>query len=294
MRAALRWLRNEPLLYFLLFGAAIFVAYQRLNDAAVQTPGTIVVTPSRIESLAHGFALTWKRPPNANELDDLIESYVREEVFVREAIALGLDQDDLIIRRRLQQKLEFVSEDLVTRAEPTEEQLRAWFDAHAERFRVAPVVAFTHVYLNPQRRGDALAADLLAVREQLQRAGDTNEPSSAGDPFLLETTFEALPISEAQQLFGNQFASALAELPLGEWRGPIESGYGVHLVRVRGRSGGEVASFEAVREEVRREWLDDQRVTGNAKVYEALRKRYQVRIQKPDVAKRELAAAARR
>src|SRR5262245_3348000 len=120
MRKTLRWLRDEPMVYFLLLGAAIFGVYQRLHGSGERPPGEIVVTQGRIESLARGFSLTWRRAPNASELDELVQSYVREEIYVREAIALGLDRDDTIIRRRLQQKLEFVSEDLISRAEPTE------------------------------------------------------------------------------------------------------------------------------------------------------------------------------
>lgn len=277
MRAILRWLRNEPMLYFVLLGAAIFAARPRL--AQTDRRDRIAVTRGRIESLATGFTLTWKRPPTASELEELIQDYIREEIYVREAIALRLDHDDTIIRRRLRQKLEFVSEDLIARAEPTTEQLRAWFDAHAEKFRTAQTITFDHVYLNRQRRAERLADDLESLREALRHAGESPDLSRLGDPFLLETSFDRVAVSEARELFGDAFARAVAQLPLGEWSGPVESGYGVHLVRVRGRSGGLPGTFEDVRETVRREWLEEQRAASNAKFYDAQRKRYEVTVE---------------
>ena len=115
---------REPLLHFLLLGAAIFGAYRLLSDARATQPGNIVVTQGRIEALVAAFTRTWQRPPTASEREGLIRDYIREEVYVREAIALGLDQDDMVIRRRLRQKLEFVSEDLTAPAEPTDGQLQ--------------------------------------------------------------------------------------------------------------------------------------------------------------------------
>src|SRR6476659_3404233 len=150
---------REPLLHFLLLGATIFGAYRLLSDARATRPGSIVVTEGRIEALVAAFTRTWQRPPTASEREGLIREYIREEVYVREAITLGLDQDDVVIRRRLRQKLEFVSEDLSSQADPTDGQLRAYLNAHQDAFRVEPHFTFRQVFLDPQRRGDKLSRD---------------------------------------------------------------------------------------------------------------------------------------
>lgn len=270
----------EPLLHFLLLGTLLFAAHGLLStpdthDAA----GTIVVTRGQIEHLATGFARSWQRPPTESELEGLIDDWVREEIATREALALGLDQDDTVIRRRLRQKLEFVSEDIAAQTEPTEAELAAYLQAHPEAFRIEPRFTFRQVYFDPGKRGDNLARDIAAVLAQLRQAGGEADSSALGDSLLLEATFEATPASEVAKQFGDVFAAALAGLPPGQWHGPIESGYGVHLVFVSQHAPGRLPELAAVRDIVHREWANAQRLAGNEKFYAELRKRYSVTIE---------------
>src|SRR5690349_15357207 len=204
---------REPLLHFLLLGAAIFGGYSLLSSARTARPGSIVVTEGRIEALVAAFSRTWQRPPTASEREGLIRDYIREEVYVREAIALGLDQDDIVIRRRLRQKLEFVSEGLTPEAEPTDGQLRAYLTAHPDAFRGEPRYTFRQVFLNPERRGDQLPREAARLLARLRRA--VTDPETLGDPSLLERHIEAMPESQVAAQFGDQFAAAVGRLPLG-------------------------------------------------------------------------------
>jgi hypothetical protein len=267
---------REPLLHFLLLGAMLFGAHGFLSDERATQPGNIVITQGRIEALIAAFTRTWQRPPTASEREGLIRDYIREEVYVREAIALGLDQDDMVIRRRLRQKLEFVSEDLTARAEPTDGQLRAYLTAHPDAFRVEPRFTFRQIFLSRHRRGDKLSRDAARLLTGLRQGTD---PDTVGDVSLLDQMYEGLPASLVAAQFGDHFAASLSELPSGEWRGPVSSTYGTHLVLIDDRTDSRLPALQEVREVVRRDWANAQRAESNEKYYQALLRRYTVTVE---------------
>jgi hypothetical protein len=243
--------------------------------------------------MAEGFSRTWRRPPTHAEIEGLIRDRVQEEVYCREAMALGLDRDDTIIRRRLRQKMEFVTDDVAALAEPTDDELSAFLRAHADTFRVQRQFTFSQIYLNPERHGENLARDTEQLLGQLQQAGDKADVSELGDPFLLEHKFQSLPASEAVKQFGEKFAAQLGELSPGQWQGPVESGYGVHLVRISERTEGRVPALAEARDAVRREWANARRLEANEKFYQELVKRYVVIIESPKPAEKKRIAEAR-
>jgi hypothetical protein len=277
-------LLREPLLHFLLLGAAIFAAYGVVSKRGSEEPGKIVITQGQVENLAFGFAKTWQRPPTDQELAALVRDRVREEVYYREAMALGLDKDDTVIRRRLRQKMEFVSDDIAAQAEPTDADLNAYLLAHPAKFPVEQRFTFRQVYLNPDKHRASLADDAARLLAQLKQSGDKADISALGDVFLLEHDFTALPASEIAKQFGEQFAARMPELTPGQWQGPIESGYGVHLVKVAERSDGRLPALADVREVVRREWDNARRQEANEKFFQELLKRYVVTIEQPKLA----------
>jgi hypothetical protein len=277
-------LLKEPLLHFLLLGAAIFAAYNRLPNRSNAEPGKIVITQGQIEHLATGFAKTWQRRPTAEEVAGLVRDHVREEIYYREAKALGLDKDDTVIRRRLRQKMEFVSDDIAAQAEPTDDELHAYLQAHPDSFRVEPRFTFRQVYLNPDKRGENLARDAAQLLVQLNQAGGKADTSALGDSFLLDHEFGAVPVSEVAKQFGEKFAAKLRGLTLGQWHGPVDSGYGVHLVLVSERTEGRLPVLVEVREAVCREWGNARRLEANEKFFQELQKRYTVTIEGLDPA----------
>ncbi len=275
-----RWL-HEPLVHFLLLGAALFLVFGLFGKPSGGKPGAIVVTQGQIASMVSGFTSTWQRPPTPEELERLIQDRVKEEVYSREAMALGLDQDDTIIRRRLRQKMEFLSDDVAAQAEPSDAELSAYLQEHPDSFRIEPRFTFRQVYLSPERRGESLAQDTAQVLAQLRQAGGEADISQLGDPFLLERAFDAVPEGEVAKLFGDKFAVRLAELTPGSWQGPVESGYGVHLVFVGDRTDGGVPALGDVRDAVYREWANAKRLDANEAFYRSLRKKYSVTIERP-------------
>ena len=187
----MKQLFREPLVHFLLLGAGLFVAFGLVDKRPSGEPGKIVITQGQIEHLAAGYNRVHGRPASPEELEGLIGDYVREEVYYREALALGLDRDDPVIRNRLRLKMEFISDDVAAQAEPTEEQLRSYLQEHPDTFRIEPRFTFSQVYLNPERHRESLAHDAAQLLTQLNQAGDKADVSELGDPFLLEHKFVA-------------------------------------------------------------------------------------------------------
>jgi hypothetical protein len=273
---------REPLVHFLLLGVVLFIAYGLVSKpGSSDGPGKITVTQGQIENLVSGFAKAWQRPPTSEELAGLVRDLVREEVYCREAMALGLDKDDTVIRHRLRQKMEFISDDIAAMPEPTDADLNAYLQAHTDRFRAEQTFTFSQVYLDPEKHGENLARDISVLLARLNRAGGQAEVSALGDSFLMERNFTAAPASEIAKQFGEKFAAKLGELSPGKWEGPVESGYGAHLVFVSARTEGRVPELAEVRDDVRREWVNAQRLELNEKFYQELFKRYSVTIESP-------------
>jgi len=274
-------LLREPLLHFLLIGAALFLLYGALNQGGSDAPREIVISEARVAAIAENFATVWMRPPTAVELKGLVDDYVAEEVYYREAIAMGLDRDDTVIRRRLRQKMEFISEGVADSVEPTDAQLRDYLEQNAAKFARPAELTFRQVYLSPERRGDRVRADAEQLLTALQAGGGPADPAEAGDPTLLPATMEAASPQSIANAFGQEFAPQVDEAPVGQWTGPIESSFGLHLVRVDERTAGAAPTLAEIRPIVLREWQSDERRRHNSTFLATLRDKYDVRVEGP-------------
>jgi hypothetical protein len=270
----MRRILREPLLHFLLLGALLFWLYGALNRGALDAPGEIVVDRARVENIAAQFQRTWQRPPAAQELQGLIDSWVREEVYYREGLAQHLDRDDPVVRRRVAQKLTAMA-DAQTTAEAGEAELQAWLVAHPDDYRMEPRYELRQVFFDPTRHGQRLNAEVEAARAALARGSR----GALGDATMLPNTLDAAPASEVERVFGQDFATAVAALPVGGWQGPIASGYGVHLVEIGSREPGRVPALAEVRVAVERDLLRARADQSGEALYQSLRQRYAVRIE---------------
>ncbi len=269
---------REPLLHFLLLGAGLFVLYRLVAGEDV-APNEIVVTSRTVEGLADNWQRTWQRPPTQTELDGLVEDYVREEVLYREALATGLDRDDTIVRRRLRQKMEFVTDDLAAQVEPSDAELQEYLDQHPDAFRRPARVTFEHLYFNGDRRGERAGADAAAALTLLQSSASQRQASKLGDPIALASTYEGIAVDELDRLFGDGFAAQILALPQGQWAGPSESGYGLHLVRVIEVIPGSLPQLGDIREQVARDLLAERRKRLSDEFYHKLREGYSVTVE---------------
>jgi len=281
-------LLREPLVHFLLLGAMLFVldGWLRPSASAAKSAGEIVVSEARIRNLAQNFGRTWQRPPTREELDGLIEAYIREEVMVREALSLGLDRDDAIIRRRLQQKVEFVSEEGAALARANDDELRAYMAAHPEAFRAEPRVSFAQIYLDPRKRGSAVEEEARRLMEKLNQPGVTTDPGALGDRLLLlEPQYDDLTQTDVARTFGTEFAESIVTQPTGRWVGPLASGYGLHVVKIGAVRAGAMPPLEDVRPLVEREWSNVKRQEISKSFYERLRAKYAITVKMPEAVK---------
>jgi hypothetical protein len=274
-------LLKEPLLHFLLLGAAIFVAYSLVSKPINGEPGKIVVSQGQLASMKETFTRTWQRPPTREELAGLIRDRVRQEVYYREALTLGLDRDDVIIQRRLQQKMEFVSDNAAVRDPPTDDELKAYLNAHPDKFPAEQRFTFRQLYLNPGKHGKDLARDAAQLLSQLNLPGGDTGFATMADPFMLDNDFAAVPAGDVAKQFGEKFAAKLGEISPGQWQGPVESAYGTHLVLVSERSESHLPPLSKVYDAVRRGWESDRQSEANEKFYRELLNRYTVTIEQP-------------
>jgi hypothetical protein len=278
------WLR-EPLVHFLLIGAVLFILYYLATPAGPAAPGSrIELTEDDLKQIDIAWTAKWQRPPTPAERRDLVEAKIREEVLYREALAMGLDQDDVIIRRRLGQKLEFLMEDVSAIRDPSQAELESWFKRNAAQFSAPGRATFCHIYFSPDVRGQRAQADAARALASL-KAGTSCKSSDAtalGDRFPDYSYYADRSSEEVTNTFGTQFSNSLFRLKPGSWRGPIESGLGWHLVLIDALTPARIPAFgEVDRAQVQSAWLDSQREESKRKAFDAMRAKYEVILPRP-------------
>lgn len=268
---------KEPLVHFLLAGAALFAAYAWLN----RTPETssankttkIEITAGDVRWLAENWTTQWRRPPTREELRGLTADYLNEQLLAREARALGLEDNDVIIRRRLAQKLTFIIDDTTRRAEPTDEELQRYYEANTQRFRSEARISFAHIYFSPQRRAHA-RSDAAETLKLLVAEGATTGAADFGDRLMVRSELRDETEQSISNTFGPDFARAVFVLGTGRWSGPIQSGYGPHLVRVSAMKEASVPPLSEIRERVAAEWKRERETQAKERYLAELRKKY--------------------
>jgi hypothetical protein len=273
-----RWLR-EPVVQCLLMGLALFVVYEIRNRDADgrETSNRIVLSADDIRQIGIAWVAQGRPAPSPEEMRILADARVREEILYREALALGLDESDAIVRRRLAQKMEFLFEDVAKLSEPTTDVLAAWFEQHAERFASPARVTFRHLYFSPDRRGAAARADAEgALRRLAGEPGSLGSAVALGDRFLFQDHYAERTLDDVARSFGPGFARAVFETTPGHWAGPVDSGYGSHLLWVDALIPARVPAFDEVEPDVRAAWIEEQRAAIREQAFEAMRARYEV------------------
>ena len=268
------------MLHFLVLGAALFGLFSMVGKKDAEAPTKVVVSASRVATLTDRFARTWRRPPTEQELQGLVEDYIRDEIFYREGRAAGLDRDDVVIRRRVRQKMEFLAEDMAA-AEPSDGQLAAYLASNPEQFRTEDRLTFRQVFLSATRRGSALDGDAREIAKTLAGTSAPVYPAAIGDPFLLGEEFREMSQGDVARMFGEGFAKQLSAVEPGHWQGPIPSCFGAHFVFVDERAKGSLPPLDTVRDAVQREWLNARRIEAEEKLYRTLRDRYQIVVETP-------------
>lgn len=264
---------REPLLHFLLIGAALFALYGSVSrgDASGRK---IVISQGQVDDMVRQYAQLWGGPPKPAQLAAMIDRTVRDEILYREGMAQGLGSDDPVIKRRIRQKVEVMAEEEGADAAPTDAVLTAYLQSHRDKFAKPAVASFDQVYFNPQ--GPDTPASVAAVKARLMAGAAA---SGLGQPTMLPARISDGDVDLVARDFGADFAAALVKLPVGQWSGPIGSGVGVHLVRLTELVPPKVPPLADIRAEIVREWENDRRVAASEARYARARARYDVVIE---------------
>ncbi len=276
----MKWVLREPLLHFLLIGGALFAAYAALHGTTTPASTRIEITKGDADQLRQSWQTQWRRPPTNAELEGLIAGEIRERVLSQEAVKLGLDRDDVIVRRRLAQKLEFLLQDVASLREPTEDELVAYFNENRSAYTEPARLTLTQIYFSATKPEAEQSA--RSGLHRLQVEGTEAAAANLGDPSLLDAELRDVPLPEIERTFGSEFSAAAGALAVGQWQGPLRSAYGLHAVKLTARTEARVPTIAEVREKVRKDWSEERRRKANDEVIERLKSRYVIVFPEPD------------
>jgi hypothetical protein len=279
---------REPLFHFLVIGVLVYFLYDLFgNQTSVEPENTITITAAEVDWLEQTWEKRWNRPPMPQERQGLIDAYVKETVMYKQALAMGLDSDDTIIRRRLAQKLEFLTLDLTNIPSPSKEEIRVYFDTHREKYQTPVYLSFTQIYFDPDKRTAQIFQDAQEALTKLQGEHLSSQNyKEMGDPFMLQQYYPEKTEQEISRLFGSEFSREIFQLPVGRWTEPVLSGYGLHLVYVHDRTESTMPDLEDIQDRVLQDWVDNKRSEVNDKFYASLLSRYKVIIEQKESAEK--------
>jgi hypothetical protein len=267
-------LLKEPLVHFLFAGALLFVGYSWIHRGEEnRNPRRIEITENQVKQIELDWWARWQRPPTPEELHAGIEDQLRQEILYREALQLGLDKNDTIVKRRLAQKMDFLAEEVAALREPAPGELQTWFEKNKALYVPPSLISFRHIYFSPDKRASNAQGD---ARQFLASIGRQDAPG--GDRFMFQSSYDEQTRDQVARIFGNKFADEVFKLEPGGWRGPVESGLGWHLVWIDSILPGQAPEFDAVSEQVKTDWLAEQRSEMKRIEFEALKARYQIVI----------------
>jgi len=272
---------KDPLVHFLLLGGLLFLLFAWRGEPEIADPYEIVITDEDVQSMWQALAILQGHVPTRDEMWAMLEPHIKEEILYREALALGLDQNDSQVRARLAEKMLFLTQDIAEPTEPTDAESAAYFEANPERFRRLATISFEQLFFSPSRRGAQLEADVEAALLKLREGG---ADSIVSDDPLLEGRYERTEIPAIRRVFGENFASTIAALqPENIWLGPIRSDYGLHLVRVTELNASYQPDLDEVRAEVTTALMAQRRMEANEAEYRELRDRYEIVVNFPEI-----------
>lgn len=272
-----RWIR-EPLLHFLALGALIFLVYGIVANEDVDE-NEIFISRGQQENLVNTFSRTWQRLPTPQEYQGLLRDYIRQEIAYRQSRELGLDENDIVIRRRLRQKMEMLAEDVAGLVPPTDEELQDYLDGNPAEFAIEPRFGLYQLYFSVDRRGDEARDDALQALGALGEGLPDADALAIGDPLPLPALLEDSSLTDVGRLFGEVFAESVAGVEPGRWQGPVESGFGWHLVYVFEVEPGRQPALEEVRPAVELEVKNLRRKASIDGLYDRLAENYRIEIE---------------
>jgi peptidyl-prolyl cis-trans isomerase C len=267
-------LLKEPLLHFLVAGGLLFAGYFWIHRGEKkEDPRRIEITSNQIQQIELDWRARWQRPPTQDELQAGISDELRQEVLYREALDLGLDKNDTIVKRRMAQKMDFLTDEISALRDPAPGEVEAWFEKNRAQYLPPPLATFHHLYFSSDKRGAKAEADARQAMGALQ-----SRDSRGGDALMFQPSYSEQTQDQVARIFGTKFSERLYKLEPGGWRGPVESGFGWHLVWVDALVAGEAPAFEAVATQAKADWIAEQRAELKRTAFEAMKAHYDIVI----------------
>lgn len=271
---------REPLIHFFILGLAVFglhAALDQKSEPTVNDPYLVEVSSADIEWMRTIFKKQMGRGPTAQDLKGQVSQLIREQILSREAVAMGIDEGDIVVRRRLAQKMEFLFKDLSAMTEPTEDDLRKYYFENRRKYEASPQVTFTQVYFSVENRGVKGAKQ--AAQALIKEDGDPNKVSTLGDASILSPGCRQCGEKEIRNRFGTDFAEAVKNLKPGSWNGPVKSAYGFHAVYIYERQDTKLPKFRDIIGRIKNDWMSAKREEYTRRVYGEIRSRYRVLVE---------------
>lgn len=266
---------KEPFLHFVLIGIALFMLYGIVNKNS-NSKNTIVINDFDVSNLISTWEMQWKRPPTEKELQSLINLNVKQEIFYQEALKMNLDHNDEIIKRRLAQKMKFLSNDIAAMVEPSEKDLKNYFQEHRDRYLLPYSYSLYQITFSPDKRKD----NYKDAAETLKQFPNTTfeEMQNWGDKLPFNYYLENINANELALQLGSKFSEALEQQKSNKWIGPIPSGFGYHLVYITKKTNPQIPEFETVKKSVLRDFEYNKQQEINDQIFRELKKRYKIEI----------------
>lgn len=285
MFETLKQVVREPLIQFLLIGSCIYGLYALSAGSEVNdNERVLIVSAGEIQALTDQWTKLWSRPPTSEELAGVVRNHVRTQILYREAEAMGLADGDVVIQRRLAQKVELLAQGLATPRDPADNELKAWYAKHPEHFKQADLYTITHIFFDPDKRGETTLDDARAALDELQSLdAPAATLSTYGDRFMLQNYYPGRSELELRKLFGSGFVERVAALDPGLWHGPVLSGYGTHLVMVNDVVRSPPPSFDDIRDQIKEQWMAEQVDEMSKRFIDNLISRYEIVVEETEV-----------
>lgn len=271
---------REPLIHFFILGLAVFglhATLDRKSEATVIDPYLVEVSSADIEWMRTIFNKRMGRGPSVQDLRAQVSQLIREQILSREAIAMGLDEGDIGVRRRLVQKMEFLLKDLSALSEPAEDDLRSYFFKNRHKYETSPRMTFTQVYFSIDTRG--VEGAIRAAQTLIREDGDPYRVPTIGDASILSPHCTQCGVKEIRDRFGPDFAEAVKNLDAGSWDGPLKSAYGFHAVYIHERQDTKLPKFYDIIDQIKNDWMSEKQEENTRRVYGEMRSRYRVLVE---------------
>lgn len=264
-------------MHFFLLGLILFIVYAQVAPAKENSQRIVISHALQVE-LIRQFETIWQRPPSQQEQIGLIDNYLQDEILYREGLALGLDKNDIIIKRRLRQKLEVIIEEQDSSNISSDQQLMTFMQDNAALFLQPAQISFEQIIFNPDDFKAQLSEVLGAAKIALKQGA---EPGELGSKTTLTKKFELQSTDYIKRDFGEEFLQATQNQNIGEWQGPVKSPYGIHLLRVNQRIDSYLPALQQVRQQVVREWESQRRQQSSIDNFARMKQNYEVIIEPP-------------